>query len=92
MSPADTHIMVEFFAIGHSSKKIMNTTEAYYKMTEKGQDFHYTSYHILKVDMKGTHSLFLYLCACLKVYCTFLCTANIISSFCDVDSFGLFLA
>ncbi len=45
--------MVEFFAIGRSSKKIMNTTEAYYKLTEKGQNFHYTSYHILKVDMKG---------------------------------------
>ena len=56
VNPADTHIMVEFFAMGHNSKKIMNTTEAYYKLTEKGQNFHYTSYHILKVDMKGVSS------------------------------------
>lgn len=52
VSPAGIHIMVEFFAVGGTSKKIVNTTAAYYKLTEKGQDYWYTSYHIVHVDMK----------------------------------------
>ena len=54
VGPAGIHIMVEFFAVGRHSKKILNTTTAYYKLTEKGQDYRYTSYHIVHVDMKGT--------------------------------------
>lgn len=46
--------MVEFYAQHRSSKKMMNTTDAYYKLTEKGQDYHWTNFHIVKVDMKGT--------------------------------------
>lgn len=63
VTPYDSLILFEFYAEHPNSKTKMNTTNAYYKLTEKGQNFMFLDFHIVKVDMKGELML-LFVCTC----------------------------
>lgn len=44
-------IMVEFYALTSGGQPV-NATEGYLKLTTEGQDYHFTRFHIVRVDMK----------------------------------------
>ena len=58
--PFGTHIMVEFYAVNQQSKTYLNSSVAYKMLTENGQDFYFSKFHFLKVDMKGEYTLNVY--------------------------------
>lgn len=57
--PLGPHTLVEFYAMRADNQAYMNATEAYFKLTDKGQDYYYphTDFHFVKINMKGTHWL-----------------------------------
>ena len=51
--PFGTHIMVEFYAVNQMTGNQLNSSVAYTTLTENGQDFYFSKFHFIKVDMKG---------------------------------------
>ena len=57
--PFGTHILVEFYAVNRDTNVKLNSSLAYKTLTENGQDFYFSKFHFLKVDMKGDYG---YMC------------------------------
>ena len=55
----DSHTVVEFYAVDSRSGEVLNATDAYYLLTEEGQDYHLMGFHVIQVEMKGAC-----VCAC----------------------------
>ena len=57
--PFGPHILVEFSAVRADDHSYMNATQAYYKLTDKGQDYYYphSNFHFLRINMKGMSEL-----------------------------------
>lgn len=55
IQPFDPHIAVEFYAIRRDNHAPLNSTLAYAKLTDKGQDYYYpnSNFHFVKINMKG---------------------------------------
>ena len=51
--PFGTHIMVEFYAVNQLTNTYLNSSVAYKTLIENGQDFYFSKFHFIKVDMKG---------------------------------------
>lgn len=53
--PFETHVMVEFYAVNQQTNTYLNSSVAYQMLTENGQDFYFSKFHFMKVDMKGEY-------------------------------------
>ena len=56
--PAEPNVMVEFYATNQASDQVLNATNVYNKLTAQGQDYYFTRFHIIGVEMKGAYTLF----------------------------------
>ena len=52
--PFETHLMVDFYAVNQKTGNQLNSSLAYKTLTHNGQDFYFSKFHFLKIDMKGT--------------------------------------
>ena len=52
--PDDPNVMVEFYATNQWGDRVLNATNVYEKLTAQGQDYYFTRFHIIGVEMKGT--------------------------------------
>lgn len=58
--PFGPHILVEFYAVREDDHQVfMNATQAYFRLTDKGQDYYYpnSGFHFVRIDMKGMYAV-----------------------------------
>ena len=70
--PHGPYVMVEFYAKNFKGE-LLNATEAYDRLTQKGQDYTLMSFHIVTVEMKS-ECVCVYVCVCVCVsVCVYVC-------------------
>jgi len=50
--PDEANVMVEFYATNQGGDRVLNATNVYEKLTAQGQDYYFTRFHIIGVEMK----------------------------------------